>query len=84
MVAMAPVVRIKPNGCQSLLAHDDAIDDLKAHSWDIFLRKFDGYNLVVAQAFAQTFDGFRAKVRVCAIGGHRRLCRPRNKTPTGR
>jgi hypothetical protein len=61
-VTMAPVVRIEPNGCQALLAHDDAIDDLKAHGWDIFLRKFEGYNLAVAQAFAQTFDGFRAKV----------------------
>jgi hypothetical protein len=61
-VAMAPVVRIEPNGCQALLSHDDAIDDLKAHGWDIFLRKFEGYNLAVAQAFAQTFDGFRAKV----------------------
>jgi hypothetical protein len=54
-VAMAPVVRIEPNDCQALLAHDDAIDDLKAHGWDIFLRKFDGYNLAVTQAFAQTF-----------------------------
>jgi hypothetical protein len=62
-VAMAPVVRIEPNDCQSLLAHDDAIDDLKAHGWDICLRKFDGYKLAVTQAFAQTFDGFRAKVR---------------------
>jgi hypothetical protein len=62
IVAMAPVVRIEPNGIQALLSHDDAIDDLKAHGWDIFLRKFDGYNLAVAQAFAQTFDGFRAKV----------------------
>jgi hypothetical protein len=35
---------------------------LKAHGWDIFLRKFEGYNLAVAHAFTQTFDGFRAKV----------------------
>jgi hypothetical protein len=61
-VVMAPVVRIEPNGCQDLLSHDDAIDDLKAHGWDVFLKKFEGYNLSVAQAFAQTFDGFRAKV----------------------
>jgi hypothetical protein len=59
---MAPVVRIEPNGYQALLSHDDAIDDLKAHGWDVFLKKFEGYNLSVAQAFAQTFDGFRAKV----------------------
>jgi hypothetical protein len=62
-VAMAPVVRIEPNGFQALLSHDDTIDDLKAHGWDIFLRKFEGYNLAVTQAFAQKFDGFRAKVR---------------------
>jgi hypothetical protein len=61
-VEMAPVVRIEPNIFQALLSHDDAIDDLKAHGWDVFLRKFEGYNLSVAQAFAQTFDGFRAKV----------------------
>jgi hypothetical protein len=62
IVTMAPVVRIEPNGCQALLAHDDAINDLQAHGWDIFIRKFEGYNLAVAQAFAQMFDGFRAKV----------------------
>jgi hypothetical protein len=37
-VVMAPVVRIEPNGCQALLSHDDAIDDLKDHGWDIFLK----------------------------------------------
>jgi hypothetical protein len=61
-VVMAPVVRIEPNGCQALLSHDDAIEDLKIHGWDIFLKKFEGYNLQVAEAFAQTFDGFRAKI----------------------
>jgi hypothetical protein len=62
-VAMAPMVQIKSNGCQALLSHNDSIDDLKAHSWNVFLRKFEGYNLMVAQALAQTFDGFRAKIR---------------------
>jgi hypothetical protein len=52
----------RANGFQALLSHDDAIDDLKAHGWDVFLRKFEGYNLAVVQAFAHTFDGFRAKV----------------------
>jgi hypothetical protein len=61
-MVMAPMVRIEPNGCQALLSHDDAIDDLKAHGWDVFLKKFEGYNLQVAKSFAQTFDGFRAKV----------------------
>jgi hypothetical protein len=32
---MEPMVRIEPNGCQDLLSHDDAIDDLKAHGWDV-------------------------------------------------
>jgi hypothetical protein len=61
-VVMAPMVRIEPNRCQALLSHDDTIDDLKAHGWDVFLKKFEGYNLQVAKYFAQTFDGFRAKV----------------------
>jgi hypothetical protein len=45
IVEIAPVVRIVLNGCQDLLSHDDAIDDLKAHGWDVFLNKFEGYNL---------------------------------------
>jgi hypothetical protein len=61
-VAMDPVVRIEPNGCQALLSHDDAIEHLKAHGWDVFLKKFEGYKLLIAQDFAQNFDGFRAKV----------------------
>jgi hypothetical protein len=28
----------------------------------VFLKKFEGYNLQVAQAFAQMFEGFLAKV----------------------
>jgi hypothetical protein len=61
-VTMAPMVRIEPNVSQSLLTHDDAINDLQAHSWDIFIRKIEGYNLAVTKKFSQTFDGFRAKV----------------------
>jgi hypothetical protein len=59
---MDPMVLIEPNGSQDLLSHDNTINDLRAHSWDIFIRKFEGYNLAVAQDFAQTFDGFRSKV----------------------
>ena len=51
-VEMALVVRINPKGCQALLSHNDTIDDLKAHVWDVFLMKFEGYNLSVSQAFA--------------------------------
>jgi hypothetical protein len=36
-VTMAPVVRIEPKGSQSLHAHDDAINDLHARGWDIFI-----------------------------------------------
>jgi hypothetical protein len=61
-VVITPVVHIEPNGCQDLLSHDDTIDDLKAHGWDVFLKKFEGYNLQVAKAFAQTFDGFKANI----------------------
>jgi hypothetical protein len=59
---MAPMVRIESTRCQDLLSHDNAIDDLKAHGWDVFLKNFEGYNLSVSQAFAQTFDGFKANV----------------------
>ena len=59
---MAHVAWIKPNICQALLAHDDAINDLQAHSWDVFIWNFEGYNLLVAQDFDKTFDGFRSKV----------------------
>jgi len=51
-MVMAPVVRIEPNGCQVLLSHDDAIDDLKAHGWGVFLNEFEGYNLQIAKSFA--------------------------------
>jgi hypothetical protein len=61
-VPMAPVVRIEPNGSQSLLAHDDAIGDIVAHGWDIFIKRFEGYNLAVPQAFAQLFDGSKSQI----------------------
>jgi hypothetical protein len=50
-VPMAPVVRIEPFGSQDLLSHDDAAGDILAHGWDIFIRRFEGYNLAVAHAF---------------------------------
>jgi hypothetical protein len=59
---MAPVVRIEPNGSQALLSHDDVMDDIVAYGWDGFIRWFEGFNLIVAQAFAQNFDGTRAKI----------------------
>jgi hypothetical protein len=59
---MVPVVRLESNGCQDLLSHDDAVEDLKIHGSDVFLKKFEGYNLHVAKYFVQTFDGCRAKI----------------------
>jgi hypothetical protein len=36
--SMALMVRIKPNGSQALLSHDDAMDDLMAYGWDGFIK----------------------------------------------
>jgi hypothetical protein len=33
----------------------------------VFIRKFEGYNIVVAQAFSQMFDGFRDKVEAVQL-----------------
>jgi hypothetical protein len=59
---MAPIVRVEPNGIQTLLLYDDAREDLESNGWLIFLRKFQGFNLQTAQEFAFSFDGCRAKV----------------------
>jgi hypothetical protein len=59
---MAPVIRVEPNGPQTLLLYDDASEDLKSQGWVEFLKKFQGYNLQAAQEFTVSFDGCRAKV----------------------
>jgi hypothetical protein len=59
---MAPVVRIEPNGNQALLLFDNARKDLENNGWLVFIQRFEGFNLSVAQQFALTFDGCRAKV----------------------
>jgi hypothetical protein len=59
---MAPVVRIEPNDNQALLMFDNARKDLEDNGWLTFVQRFEGFNLVVAQQFAMTFDGCRAKV----------------------
>jgi hypothetical protein len=61
-MVIKPVVHIKTNGFQYFLSHEYAIDDLKAHGWYVFLKKFEGYNLEVAKYFSQNFDGFRSKI----------------------
>jgi hypothetical protein len=62
LLAMAPVVRIEPNGIQTLLSFDNARDDLERNGWRVFIEKFEGFNLRVAQEFALTFDGCREKI----------------------
>jgi len=37
---MAPVIRVEPNGSQTLLMYDDAIEYLKIRGWVSFLKKF--------------------------------------------
>jgi hypothetical protein len=59
---MAPVVRIEPNGSQTLLLFDNARKDLENGGWLVFIQRFEGFNLSVAQKFALTFDECRAKV----------------------
>jgi hypothetical protein len=60
--SMAPVMRIEPNGIQTLLLYDDARGDLERSGWLVFIRKFQGFNLQVAQEFTFSFDGCREKV----------------------
>ena len=52
MLAMAPVVRIEPNGIQTLLSYDNARDDLERNGWSVFIENFKGFNLRLAQEFA--------------------------------
>jgi hypothetical protein len=59
---MAPVVRAEPNGSQALLTFDGAYADLEEFGWLSFIRKFDSFNIPVAQQFALSFDGCRAKI----------------------
>ena len=59
---MAPVMQIEPNGNQALLMFDNARKDREDNSWLAFVQRFEGFNLFVAQQFALTFDGCRAKV----------------------
>ena len=59
---MAPIVRFEPNDIQALLLYDDAIKDLERIGWLVFIRKFQGFNLQVAQEFTFSFDGCREKV----------------------
>jgi hypothetical protein len=59
---MAPVVRIEPNFVQTLLSYDNAREDLERNGWHLFIEKFQGFNLHVAQEFSLTFDGCRENI----------------------
>jgi hypothetical protein len=67
---MASIIRVELNGPNSLLLDDDASEDLKNHGWDMFIKKFQGYNFQVAKEFTLMFDGYRKKVWH-SVGGHR-------------
>jgi hypothetical protein len=45
LLAMALVVRIEPNGIQTLLSFENARDDLERNNWRVFIEKFEGFNL---------------------------------------
>jgi hypothetical protein len=38
------------------------MDDIVAYGWDRFIKLFKGFNLEISQAFAQNFDGAKAKI----------------------
>jgi hypothetical protein len=59
---MAPVVCIEPNSSQALLLFDDAQKDLEDSGWLMFIQRFKGFKLTVAQQFTLTFDGCSVKV----------------------
>jgi hypothetical protein len=43
LLAMAPVVRIEPNGVQTLLSFDNDREDLERNGWRVFVEKFRGF-----------------------------------------
>jgi hypothetical protein len=55
---MDPIVKIEPNGSQTLLLCDDAREDLKGQGWLFLLEKFQGFKLRTTQEFSLYFDGY--------------------------
>ena len=45
---MAPVVHIEPNGVQMLLLFDNTHEDLESNGWLVFIKRIEGFNLVVS------------------------------------
>jgi hypothetical protein len=58
---MAPVVRIEPNGSQTLLTYDSVTERLTQVQWLPFIQSFRGFNLYVAKEFSQMFDDMRVE-----------------------
>ena len=55
-------MHIELNGIQALLLFDNTHKDLENSGWLVFIQRFEGFNLSVAQQLALTFDGCRAKI----------------------
>jgi hypothetical protein len=59
---MPHMVRIEPNGSQTLLLFDNAHEYLENSGWLVLIQRFEGFNLSVAQQFILTFEGCRENV----------------------
>jgi hypothetical protein len=59
---MSPVVFIEPNDNQALLLFYNSHKDLEKNGWLVFIQRFEGFNIFVAQQFTLTFDRCRAKI----------------------
>jgi hypothetical protein len=46
-VFLTPMVRIEPNGSQTLLLFDNAREDLENSGWLVFIQRFEGFSLTV-------------------------------------
>jgi hypothetical protein len=81
---MAPIVRIEPNGPQTLLSHDDAMGKLAQVGWLEFIQSFNGFNLEVAREFSRTFDGTKAKIGDIQIQVTEEFIAKGNRSSSGR
>jgi hypothetical protein len=59
---MAPVVRAEPNGPEIIEAYYDISKLFQRVGWANCIQAFKGHNIIVVRAFAQSFNGKRAKV----------------------
>lgn len=59
---MSPVNRIEPENMKIAEAYDDTLQHFRSIGWFTFLHKFLGHNKQVAESFAQTFNGVKARI----------------------